>query len=78
SQGRYEEALPMYQKAVEILFQKLGSSHPNSQAGFDNYVYCLFSFLNTLPIEEALQRLPQEAHEDYLTHRSTQESSEND
>ena len=45
--GRYEEALPLYQKALEILQPVLGEDHPNTQAGTQNYLLCLSKLPNS-------------------------------
>ena len=36
-QGRYEEAEPLYQRAVAILEKSLGADHPNTKMGRENY-----------------------------------------
>ena len=41
SQGRYDEAEPLFARAVEILLQTLGQNHPNTQAGMNNFVGCV-------------------------------------
>ena len=41
SQGRYDEAEPLFARAVEILLQTLGQDHPNIQESITNFVDCL-------------------------------------
>jgi hypothetical protein len=41
SQGRYAEAEPLYLQTLAILMEKLGADHPNTQTGWQNFVYLL-------------------------------------
>jgi hypothetical protein len=41
SQGRYEEAEPLYCSAIIIVTQKLGESHPNTKTVFNNFIQFL-------------------------------------
>ena len=36
SMGRYEEALPLHQKALEIMLEQLGERHPNVASAYNN------------------------------------------
>jgi tetratricopeptide (TPR) repeat protein len=36
--GRYGEAEPLYVRALDILFSKLGQDHPSFQTGFGNFI----------------------------------------
>ncbi|WP_225883970.1 tetratricopeptide repeat protein [Prochlorothrix hollandica] len=40
SMGRYEEALPLYGRSVEICAQVLGPNHPNTQTVQKNLQNC--------------------------------------
>ena len=40
-QGRYKEAEPLFLRALAILFEKLGDDHPNTQAGWQNFLIFL-------------------------------------
>jgi len=37
STGQYEQALPLYERALTILQKKLGEQHPNTQTCTENY-----------------------------------------
>ena len=37
SQGRYDEAEPLFNEAVEIVERVLGAEHPNTKIPRDNY-----------------------------------------
>jgi len=39
--GNYEQALPLYQEASEILTKVLGEQHPSTQTIKRNYLRCL-------------------------------------
>ncbi|MEG4074394.1 tetratricopeptide repeat protein [Microcoleus sp. Pol14C2] len=39
--GCYAEAEPLYLRALEILFNRLGENHPNSQTVRRNFIDCL-------------------------------------
>jgi tetratricopeptide (TPR) repeat protein len=41
SQGRYEEAEPLYLRALAILFDRLGAEHPNTQTVWQNFLQFL-------------------------------------
>ncbi len=41
NQGRYGEAEMLYLQAIAILYQQLGETHPNTQAGLGNFVNLL-------------------------------------
>jgi tetratricopeptide (TPR) repeat protein len=56
SQGKYEEAEPLYQRAITIFLEKLGENHPNTQTVMMNY----YRMLAQLPDQELNQRFPPE------------------
>ncbi|NJO41160.1 MAG: tetratricopeptide repeat protein [Cyanobacteria bacterium CRU_2_1] len=39
SQGRYADAEPLYLRALAILFDRLGETHPNTQTVIENFLY---------------------------------------
>ena len=41
SQGRYEEAEPLYLSAITIFLQRLGENHPNTQTVINNFIQSL-------------------------------------
>ena len=41
SQGRYSEAEPLYLQALSIGQQQLGTDHPSTQLGWQNFRYLL-------------------------------------
>ncbi|WP_013321400.1 tetratricopeptide repeat protein [Gloeothece verrucosa] len=69
SQGRLTEAAPLYLQALEIVQRTLGEDHPTTQTIAANYQYCLMLMLFTMPVEEALKRIPEEYHQDFLQQR---------
>jgi tetratricopeptide (TPR) repeat protein len=54
SQGRYEEAEPLYLEAINIATQGLGENHPHTQTVYQNYL----EMLSQLPEAELRQRFP--------------------
>jgi tetratricopeptide (TPR) repeat protein len=40
SQGKYEQALPLYQQSLIILKQVLGNQHPHTKIVAENYELC--------------------------------------
>ncbi|MCD8063603.1 tetratricopeptide repeat protein, partial [Akkermansia sp.] len=47
SQGRYDEALPLFQQAFQILQKTLGESHPTTWAVLSNTLFCLYKISNS-------------------------------
>jgi tetratricopeptide (TPR) repeat protein len=41
SMGRYDQAEPLYVRALVILLNTLGENHPNTQTGWKNYIVML-------------------------------------
>jgi tetratricopeptide (TPR) repeat protein len=54
STGRYGEAEPLYQKALEIARSSLGETHPNTVTIYNNYL----TMLRQNPVENILTDLP--------------------
>ena len=44
--GRYQSAEPLYLRALEIWFNRLGENHPNTQKVWSNFIYCLLGAMS--------------------------------
>ncbi len=71
AQGRYKEAGVLCQQAIAIATQTLGLNHPYTQGFHQNFQSMILRFLNSLPLEAALERLPPEDHEAYRQMRES-------
>lgn len=52
SQGKYEQAEPLYLQALSILFSSLGENHPNTLTTLDNFGYFLQEVIKATRVKE--------------------------
>jgi tetratricopeptide (TPR) repeat protein len=58
--GKYSEALPLYERALQIREQQLGADHPNTAISLNNLAalyYSIGKYSEALPLYERASRL---------------------
>jgi Tetratricopeptide repeat len=63
SQGKYSEAEPLYLRSLEILMQKLGQDHPNTQSVMSSLMMLKLQIstgLDSATLEQMIQNNPDE------------------